>query len=68
MLLICLASIVVDGRDLLAQAIQVFPTAVIWRVEVKSQPIAPLVASADRVFLALQSGVSAHRLTDGGEI
>jgi outer membrane protein assembly factor BamB len=67
-LLISLASIVVDGHDLLAQAIQVFPTAVIWRVEVKSQPIAPLVASADRVFLALQSGVSAHRLTDGGEI
>jgi outer membrane protein assembly factor BamB len=67
-LLLFVASIVVDGRDLLAQAVQVFPTEVIWSVDVKSQPVAPPVSSGDRLFLALQSGVSAHRLADGGEI
>ena len=59
------ASIAVDAGE---KAVQAFPTAVIWRIEVLAVPVAPPVSSAGRLFLALQSSVSARRLADGSEI
>ena len=46
----------------------VFPTSVIWTIEVSARPVGPPVSSSDRSFLALQSGVSALRLADGVEV
>jgi outer membrane protein assembly factor BamB len=48
--------------------VQVFPTSPIWRIEVSAAPVAPPVASAGRLYLALQSGVSAHRLDTHAEV
>ena len=60
---------VVDGQTVApAVAVQAFPTSPIWTIEVKAQPIAPPVASPDRLFLALQSGITARRLADGTDI
>ena len=67
--LLLLFSIAIDGGTVApASSAQSFPTAVIWRIEVAALPVAPPVSSADRLFLALKSGVSAHRLADGSEI
>lgn len=44
------------------------PTEVRWSVELSARPSAPPAIGADRIVLALQSGiVAAHRLSDGGE-
>jgi outer membrane protein assembly factor BamB len=51
-----------------ADTAQAFPTAPIWTIEVAAAPVAPPVASTDQLFLALKSGVSARRLTDGTEV
>jgi outer membrane protein assembly factor BamB len=51
-----------------AAAVQSFPTAIIWRIDVAALPVAPPVSSAGRLFLALKDGVSARRLADGSEI
>jgi outer membrane protein assembly factor BamB len=51
-----------------APAVQSFPTAILWRIEVAAVPVAPPVSSAERLFLALKDGVSARRLADGSEI
>lgn len=66
--LFVLFSIAIDGGAFAAASDQSFPTAIIWRIEVKALPVAPPVSSADRLFLALKDGVSAHRLADGSEI
>ena len=68
-LAIVLASVAADGGAIAPEtAVQTFPTSPIWTIEVKALPVAPPVSSAGRLFLALQSGVFAHRLADGAEI
>ncbi len=68
-LLHLLASIAVDGRDLLAQAHPgLSHLADLDESRSSRCPWRRRYAAADRLFLALQSGVSAHRLTDGSEI
>jgi outer membrane protein assembly factor BamB len=67
--LLALFSIALDGDTSVPAAnAQSFPTSIIWRIEVTASPVAPPVSSGDRLFLALQNGVSAHSLADGGEI
>jgi outer membrane protein assembly factor BamB len=69
-LAVCLlASIAVDGGALAPEpAVQAFPTSPIWTIDVTAWPVAPPVSSGGRLFLALQSVVSAHRLDDGAEV
>jgi outer membrane protein assembly factor BamB len=50
------------------QTSQVFPSDPVWTVDVSARPVGSPVAAADRLFLPLQSGISARRLSDGGEI
>ena len=67
--ILLLASIAVDGGAATPEAAeQAFPTAPIWTIQVKALPVAPPVSSDGRLFLALQSVVSAHRLDTGAEI
>jgi outer membrane protein assembly factor BamB len=47
---------------------QLFPSAKLWSVDVSARPVAAPVASGDRIFLALGTGISARRLVDGSEI
>jgi outer membrane protein assembly factor BamB len=49
---------------------QSFPSAPLWRKEISATPVpvAPPVAAGDRLFLALESGISARRLRDGEEV
>jgi outer membrane protein assembly factor BamB len=51
-------------------AAQSFPSVPVWRKEVSATPtpVAPPVAAGDRLFLALESGVSARRMSDGEEV
>jgi outer membrane protein assembly factor BamB len=64
-----LASIAADGRVVAPEAaVQAFPTSPIRTIAVKALPVAPPVSAAGRLFLALQSGVFAHRLDDGAEV
>ena len=64
-----LASIAVDAQKVVPEVpAPVFPTSVIWTIEVSARPVGPPVSSSDRLFLALQSGVSALRLADGVEV
>ena len=64
-----LLSIAADGQTIApAKTAEPFPTAAIWTIEVSARPVAPPVSSADKLFLALQSVVSARRLTDGTEV
>jgi hypothetical protein len=59
----------VDGGAVAPEAaVQAFPTAAIWTIQVQALPVAPPVSAAGRLFLALQSGVFAHRLTDGAKV
>jgi outer membrane protein assembly factor BamB len=51
-----------------AAASQFFPSEVKWTVEVSAKPVGAPVSSGDRLFVPLESGVSARRLTDGGEL
>ena len=50
------------------EPVQAFPTSPIWTIEVSATPVAPPVSSAGRLYLALQSGVSAHRLDTHAEV
>jgi outer membrane protein assembly factor BamB len=50
------------------ESTQLFPSAQLWSVPVSARPVASPVASGDRLFLALGSGISARRLADGSEI
>ena len=50
------------------EPVQAFPTAPIWTIEVSAPPVAPQVSSAGRLYLALQSGVSAYRLDTHAEV
>jgi outer membrane protein assembly factor BamB len=64
-----LASLAVDAQRVVPDVpAPVFPTSVIWTIEVSARPVGPPVSSSDRLFLALQSGVSALRLADGVEV
>jgi outer membrane protein assembly factor BamB len=45
-----------------------FPTEPLWTIDVPAKPLAAPAASGDRLFLALESGVSAHRMRDGSTI
>lgn len=64
-----LASIAVDAQKGVPKPpVPVFPTEPIWTSTVSARPAAPPVSSSDRLFLALQSSVSALRLADGAEI
>jgi outer membrane protein assembly factor BamB len=47
---------------------QVFPSDPIWTVDISAKPLTAPVASGDRLFLALESGISARRIADGSEI
>jgi outer membrane protein assembly factor BamB len=47
---------------------QMFPSEAAWTIDVKARPIVSPVASAGRVFIALQSGVHALRVKDHAEI
>jgi len=49
-------------------AAQAFPTSALWTIEVQAVPVAPPVYSSNHLFLALQSVVSARRLSDGVEV
>ncbi len=51
-----------------AEPVQAFPTSPIWTIEVSAAPVAPPVSSAGRLYLALQSGLSAHRLDTHAEV
>ena len=63
------ASIAGDRRAIArAESAQSFPTSAIWTIEVSALPVAPPVASTTRLFVALQSGVSARRLDTGAEV
>jgi outer membrane protein assembly factor BamB len=62
------ASIAADAQTIAPEDVQAFPTSPIWTIEVSALPVAPPVSSAGRLYLALQSGLSARRLTDGTEI
>jgi outer membrane protein assembly factor BamB len=59
-----------DARSgvIAAEAAQTFPSEPVWTVEISATPTGSPVAAGDRLFLPLQSGVSARRLTDGTEI
>jgi outer membrane protein assembly factor BamB len=50
--------------------LQSFPSAELWSKPIPAKPIAAAapVAAADRIFLALESGISARRMVDGEEI
>ena len=50
------------------ELVQAFPTSPMWTIEVSAIPVAPPVASGGRLYLALQSGVSAHRLDTPTEV
>jgi outer membrane protein assembly factor BamB len=63
-----LAAIAGDAPTIAQETTQVFPTAAIWAIKVSARPVAPPVSSADRLFLGLQTIVSAHRLADGVEV
>jgi hypothetical protein len=58
---------------LVAQAVtpattsQLFPSEIKWTVEVSAKPVGAPVSSGDRLFVPLEFGVSARRLTDGSE-
>jgi outer membrane protein assembly factor BamB len=45
-----------------------FPSVPVWTIQVSSKPVAPPLAAGERVFLALESGLTARRVTDGTEI
>jgi outer membrane protein assembly factor BamB len=45
-----------------------FPSLPVWTIQVSSKPVAPPLAAGDRVFLALESGLTARRVSDGSEI
>lgn len=62
------ASIAADAQTIAPEDVQAFPTSPIWTIEVSALPLAPPVSSAGRLYLALQSGLSARRLADGTEI
>jgi outer membrane protein assembly factor BamB len=49
---------------------QIFPSDPLWKQDVSAKPVAVAapVASSDRLFLALESGMTARRMTDGSEI
>jgi outer membrane protein assembly factor BamB len=49
---------------------QSFPSDSIWRKEISATPIpvAPPVAAGERLFLALDSGISARRMSDGSDV
>jgi outer membrane protein assembly factor BamB len=67
--IVLLASIAADGGAVAPEAAQqAFPTLPIWTIEVQALPVAPPVSAAGRLFLALQSGVFAHRLDDGAKV
>jgi len=51
-----------------SNASQLFPSEVKWTVEVSAKPVGAPVSSGDRLFVPLESGVSARRLADGGEL
>jgi outer membrane protein assembly factor BamB len=51
-----------------AENAQVFPSSALWTVTVSARPVAAPVASDNRLFLALQSGISARRIADGSEV
>jgi outer membrane protein assembly factor BamB len=51
-----------------AGPMQAFPTSPIWTIEVSAAPVAPPVSSAGRLYLALQSGLSAYRLDTHAEV
>jgi outer membrane protein assembly factor BamB len=51
-----------------AQALQAFPSDPVWTVDISATPVGSPVAAGDRLFVPLQSGISALRLNDGGEI
>jgi outer membrane protein assembly factor BamB len=45
-----------------------FPSVPVWTIQVSSKPVAPPLAAGDRIFLALESGLTARRVSDGSEI
>jgi outer membrane protein assembly factor BamB len=47
---------------------QVFPSDIRWTVEISARPVGAPVAAGDWLFVPLQSGVSARRVSDGGEV
>jgi outer membrane protein assembly factor BamB len=49
---------------------QIFPSDPLWTQEISATPVAAAdpVASTDRLFFALESGITARRMTDGSEI
>jgi outer membrane protein assembly factor BamB len=53
-----------------AARLQNFPSAQLWSKPIPAKPIAAAapVAAGDRIFLALESGISARRMLDGEEI
>jgi outer membrane protein assembly factor BamB len=63
-----LASIAADAQTTAPEPVQAFPTSPIWTIEVSALPVAPPVSSSGRLYLALQSGLSARRLADGTEV
>jgi outer membrane protein assembly factor BamB len=49
---------------------QTFPSTPLWKKEISAKPVpvAPPVAAGDHLFLALESGISARRMSDGEEL
>jgi outer membrane protein assembly factor BamB len=47
---------------------QSFPSDPLWTVDISAKPVTAPVASGDRLFVALESGLSARKVADGSEI
>ncbi|HEY7500469.1 MAG TPA: PQQ-binding-like beta-propeller repeat protein [Vicinamibacterales bacterium] len=76
-----MASLVIgDGSMTLAQsphakpaqpsppAAQIFPSDLLWTIDITAKPLTSPSASGDRLFIALESGISARKIADGSEI
>jgi outer membrane protein assembly factor BamB len=64
----CLAIAWIVALALPASASQSFPSEIKWTVEVSAKPVGAPVASGDRLFVPLESGLTARRLADGAEL
>ncbi len=51
-----------------ADQAQIFPTDPAWTVDVAARPIAPPVSAGGRIFIALQSGLTAFDVDNGKEL
>ena len=49
-------------------AVRVFPSEIRWTVEISAKPVGAPVVAGDRLFVPLETGVTARRLADGAEL